>query len=380
MNILVETKKWVPEDKKNRLEKDAQYALKKQDDVQGINKDKQKTKKAEKEMLHLPGLALILIGLMGFAIILIVKMVFFDFLSSPFFVAFDEIFTNVSNVFIAVGLGSVILEFFGYIKYIKERLRDILIDDEYLEILNVEKKEELVNKLEEELYYPGVKYVDRTSLFHVVKDEIKPLLKEYYFEEYLIRVKCEIYNQKYFKKSIYKKIVYNHLKPEENIFISNPPLRIHLNSIEGQKVFQLTKFIFGTSEEDKDLTQKVLKYVNDDKPTQSGYDLMYTINLEEIKEEFKLKDGQAKIILEYTTISAIEDDKYYSHRVSRPCKNYCIHFDYDPNLLVVHGEGFGFMDTIKSRVEQRNHGDSQVIRFFNWILPGNGVNFTILPK
>jgi hypothetical protein len=84
--------------------------------------------------------------------------------------------------------------------------------------------------------------------------------------------------------------------------------------------------------------------------------------------------------IEYETIVPLYDC-HFVNRVNKPCQHYVIHFNYDENEVNISGQGFGFMEYgEKDRMIIRTEKHSKVIRFTDWILPGDGTIFTILPK
>ena len=83
-------------------------------------------------------------------------------------------------------------------------------------------------------------------------------------------------------------------------------------------------------------------------------------------------DDKIFIDLTYETYAEISDI-VYSHQINRPCKHYCVHFNYSQDIDV-DLVGFGFMSNDnkeKTRVVATKNG--KMLRFMNWILPGDGV-------
>lgn len=50
-----------------------------------------------------------------------------------------NIVDDVSKILITIALGSCLLEWFGFVEYIHHRIRDIMIEDDYIETLTDEK-------------------------------------------------------------------------------------------------------------------------------------------------------------------------------------------------------------------------------------------------
>lgn len=98
---------------------------------------------------------------------------------------------NLGNILISLGVGTIILEFFGFVDYIRERMVEVLSSDEYVLSLPYERMKRIKNLLEQKLYFPNIK-IRENSLFDIVQEEILPLLKDCYFEEYTATIECSL--------------------------------------------------------------------------------------------------------------------------------------------------------------------------------------------
>jgi hypothetical protein len=273
----------------------------------------------------------------------------------------------------------MILEFFGFVDYIRKNLREVILEDVYLETLSTERKKQLRSKLQRMILYPNIQNIEADSLFNVVEQEITPLLTDYYIDEYIITVDCTIENDLIIKK-IYKKMVFAHIDVNYQKVIDIPLVNMQIKKpaqIERiEDVFSLEKFVFNDHDYKANVT--IDYQALDD----NAYDTQITSSYSnDIKEVFKLTNGVAKLEIDILTKVGL-DDLNFIPRVHKPCKNYTIHFNYDREKCSVTAENFGLMDFNKNaeRMEYRINGNSIVIRFKNWILPGNGVIFTISKK
>lgn len=114
-----------------------------------------------------------------------------------------------------------------------------------------------------------------------------------------------------------------------------------------------------------------IKKEDNKEESSNHYDERFYADITDIADKLVFED-KISIDMEYTTYTDI-NDTIYSHQVNRPCKHYCIHFNYTPEIdldLV----GFGFMSNFgenKKRLVKTSSG--HMLRFLSWILPGDGV-------
>ncbi|MDE7425672.1 MAG: hypothetical protein K2N51_18590, partial [Lachnospiraceae bacterium] len=91
-------------------------------------------------------------------------------------------------------------------------------------------------------------------------------------------------------------------------------------------------------------------------------------------------DDTIYIDMEYSTIVGM-DDLLYSHQIDKACKHYCMHFNVKPDEFDMIVVGFGFMslgNTKRQRCVKTNNG--YMLRFLDWILPGDGVSVVLKEK
>lgn len=296
-----------------------------------------------------------------------------------FFPVLNLIVTNLASVLLVLGSGTMVLEFFGFVDYIKKHLTELMVEDNYLVTLSEEKKKRLRSTLQRMILYPNIPHIEANSLFNVVEQQVTPLLTDYYIKEYIVTVDCK-FEDDLIKKKIYKKIIFAHIDTNYQKVIDIPLINFQMKrpkNLADHDIVNLCKFEFNGKDYKRDVKIETFPIVNDKYDTQitSAYD-------EKIREVFKLTNGLAKLETDIETVVGA-DDPTFIQRVNKPCQNYTIHFNYNPDQCRVMAEGFGFMDSNKfpnERIDYRVHGNSIVIRFNEWILPGNGVIFTILKK
>ena len=106
----------------------------------------------------------------------------------------------------------------------------------------------------------------------------------------------------------------------------------------------------------------------------STYPNSYSLdkNNNNFKKYMTFKDS-IYVDMEYSTLVDMTD-LMYSHQIDKACKHYCMHFNVKPNEFDITVLGFGFMslgNTKRQRCVETNNG--YMLRFLDWILPGDGV-------
>lgn len=287
-----------------------------------------------------------------------------------------DIFINAGNVLFTIAIGTLILEYFGFIDYMRNRLKDVLIRDDYLDLLNEEKIKALKEKLDRKIIFKNMKDDDCLSsdgLYHVVLDKLQELLTKVYLKSYNIRITCKL-EDGLIKKTHFRKQVFAQLDQdkETNIFESDDILFATLKKIDGKNYFNLTKFIFSGDDLLKDVKVRP-------EPNSKGgpYDTDMMANIETIRNSLLLNRKSEVTLITETEVLTPFDDNTVSLRVNRPCEKMCIDFIYDPDEIEIKGESFGFM---ASPVEPVVNNNLIEFEFSRWLLPGEGVNFTIKVK
>lgn len=334
--------------------------------------DRDKVKNYERKVLTFPGLVTTLISLLVYLGVVILQLEINKhpgYQIDPYWQLGKSLANNLADILLVVGIGTLFLEYFGFVKYTRERIRDVLIDDDYLDILTPAKKTELHAKLQKDLYYSDLPETESDSLYNVVMTEVAPLIRDYYYKEYIMSVDCDITDDGlYIKKKIFKRTKVSQLKPEPRSL--GVILTSYLCKIEGRKdeeVFKVKSLKFNGKDAKIRLIYEGIK--------DGTYNKKVLVNCDHLKFE-----DQATIEIEYETLVPI-DDCFFTNRVNKSCLHYCIHFNFDPHKIRVAGRGFGFMEYgVKERMTIRKDMNGIVIRYINWILPGDGTCFTILRK
>ena len=257
--------------------------------------------------------------------------------------------------------------FFSYVDYAKKRLEEIVVEKEFLNDLSEDSKRNLIEKLENSLYYKDG-YEDKYSLFHKVRSSILPYIKECYCKQYRMHIDCTIRDE----------------------FIEKQFTRMfQIISPDNEKTFMLpfstTCEPISTIEEDKLMEVICCNYSENNNETQIDY-------LDQVKngiEKTTLDDG--RIVFSYshkfglmkginnikiiTKTIVPASDTTYVHRILVPCERYSVNFSLCSDGYQVNGVGFSL--DVKSNVQVEKYEKCCKLVFQNWVLPGEGCAFTI---
>ena len=287
---------------------------------------------------------------------------------------FTNVFSGFGSLIISISSGSLLLELFGYVNYTRKRMCEILCEDDVLNVLTVPRKKELKTALLNNLYMPN-KDLGDNNIVQVIDNEMDNILKDYYFKEYIMYVDIsiiEIAGIKYIKKEIKKTYEAETINNQECV-IDNL-LKIQISPVNGIEPVKLDYLNINN----KEITGMNLQEENNYNEISNHYDSVYYIDTQKIQENLKFSE-KISIDLKYTTITEITD-KIFSNQIDKPCKHYCIHFNYDSSLEL-DIVGFCFMtnnDKSKKRIVKTKNG--HMLRFLTWILPGDGVMAVITMK
>lgn len=285
-----------------------------------------------------------------------------------------NVISNFGSLVVSISSGTFLLELFGYVNYTRKRMCEILCEDDVLNVLTVDRKRELKTALLNNLYMPN-KDLGDNNIVQVIDNEMDNILKDYYYKEYIMYVDIgitEINGIKYIRKEI-KKTYEAETINNQNCTIDNL-LKIQITPIEGCEPVELN-YLYINNKQINDI-----KLEKNDNYNEVGnhYDAVYYIDVNKIQEDLRFNES-ISVDIKYTTMTEVTD-KIFSNQIEKPCKHYCIHFNYDSNMEL-DIVGFGFMTSgnkEKKRVVKTKHG--HMLRFLTWILPGDGVMAVITTK
>jgi hypothetical protein len=273
-----------------------------------------------------------------------------------------------------VGSITILLELGDFTEYFFSRLRDIMIDDAYIERFTDEQKKALKAKIEERLFFKNKKVHDPNSFFYTVQNEVSPLLEDYYHNEYTINIECSIQDD-IIKKTMYKRIEV--VNPTNNPIDVTIPFETYMQKIDGydnQSHYHVKLLKIDSKDKLRDIKLNYIEAFSDEKefhPIDEKYNLKVCCDY-----IVKVTD---KCVIEMVTETITPlTDIHYMHRTFKPCKNYNVTFILFNDSYSLTGYGFGFME--KEKLVKHILENGIVIRFNDWILPGDGVIFTITKK
>lgn len=276
-----------------------------------------------------------------------------------------NVLESLSGIVLGISIGSMLLDFFSYVKYAQERVKEVIVDKSFLETVNEEEKRRIISTLESSLYFKN-QPIPQDSLYINIKEKVLPLLEGEYSPKYYAHVSCEIKDGKIYKTIYNELVIYS---PTENSCYKLP-FAVYFSScdIEGiEKPYSIESVKL--NKEDIDIAEDAV----DKKPIGAKEEQQRFV----FEEELRLEKGINKI--SYMVKSVVDlADNIYSRTVTLPCKNYIIDFSLKNKDYSV--TGYGFAIDKEETVSIYHYGDGCRIEFTDWIIPGDGCIFIINKK
>lgn len=295
---------------------------------------------------------------------------------------YSNAISTIGQTVMSISISSLLLEWFGYVNYTRKRMCEILAEDEVIKVLDMKRKKELKSALIKNIYMPD-KHTEDNSIATIVDDEMDKVLKGYYFDEYILYIdayKITENNNTYIKKDI--RITFNAKSVKGDKCVIETLLSMYLEPIQNSnlKPVELRKLVI----DEKDVTDVFrgeLESIANTGDLKETYSRMYYLgkNNKKFKQYMTFRDS-VYVDMEYSTIVGM-DDLMYSHQIDKACKHYCMHFNVKDNEFDTTVIGFGFMslgNTKRQRCVKTNNGE--MLRFLDWILPGDGVCVVLKEK
>ena len=259
------------------------------------------------------------------------------------------------------------LDFFSYIKYAQERIKEVVIDKDFLKTVNDDEKKKIISTLESSLYFKG-EDIPPDSLYTNIKETVIPLLDMEYYEKYHTHIDCEIKDGK-----IYKKIFndFSIFSPKENSVYKLPfSVYFSLDDIEEiEAPYSFKNLCFNDVPISISENDTVVNEIQDNADVRKkSYTFQRSLNL---------KQGLNSVYYEITSVVDCSDN-IYSRTITIPCKNYVVDFHIkNPDYCVkVHG----FAIDVKDNVKIKYYANTCRIEFTDWVIPGDGFIFIINKK
>lgn len=268
----------------------------------------------------------------------------------------------------------LVLDFFSYIKYTRERIKEIMIDKRYLETLSSTEKKNIIDICEQSLYFKGGELADN-SLYANIKQLIIPLIEENYYKQYKMHVDCYIDEERgIIHKKVHKIMEIECLNSCSQFKIPFSTYLTEIDGMDNEELYKLTECRLGK----EDITEQVKQCIKDVAVdnNESVEDIKFTIDY-----DFPLQKGLNRIEIKSESIVPIEDNTY-AHTITIPCKRYSVNFSiHNPNYDIL-GFAYAFddekhKDAIDRVIYRDKYDDCYKIRFEDWTLPGDGVVFIV---
>lgn len=369
------TKKYVKTQIKNR--EYVERLIEEETEAWKINKSKESLIKAKASIAILIGCCLLLVS---FCIEIYFSTNKLEEVEKSILSAVLNVINIVTSMVVGIGVSTIVLDFFSYVQYTRDRLKEIIVDKEFIRKLSDEEKKNIIVKAEESLYFKDGRLLPN-SLYADVKKKITPLLDSCYFSEFDMTISCDVdeKNSK-IRKEILKKmtIISNDDDAEFSI-----PFTVSLRQLdceEKEEAYEIIDCIFRGEDITADFkaAQKT-KAIEEKERVSNSDDTTFSANY-----AFKLKKGENTLEIRSKTVVPI-DDNIYSHYFTLPCMKYTATFNMNTENYSVYGYGFALEDEKISKEKKMNVsysriGKSLVICINEWALPGEGSMFIINPN
>lgn len=277
--------------------------------------------------------------------------------------------TTLAMAIITMSVGTLVLDFYGYVNYTRKRIAEVFTEKELVNILDDSYKQSLKTKLLQSIYQPNTGESD--ALVTLFDKRIGELLSTYYYSSYDVDIDCTLCDDhaghRYIEKRIRRTVMYKEINSDKENNINTflrisflktipDPCIIKQVKVDGKEYKIENDYLF---EKDEKPGEKLIRYIV--KPKQ------YT----EIKNELH-------VVIEYTTKVPISDRQYII-KIDHLCKQMSCNINFDPNEFEVAANGFMFTTTPKdfSHCSTERHCK---ISTESWLLPGEGVVFSITEK
>ena len=93
--------------------------------------------------------------------------------------------STLGQIAISIGVTGMLFEHSGFADYAVRRMCDVLLRDETLRSLNMDRKQELKNLLFKNIYLGNKQTDDSHALLNQLDKDTDKLLSDYYYEEYI---------------------------------------------------------------------------------------------------------------------------------------------------------------------------------------------------
>ena len=304
-----------------------------------------------------------------------------------------RIFNSIAMGALPLGLISIIFSYFDRMSYVREHVASAIFDVQGYLYFDEDKQRQIKNEIERNLC---LKNDDPDNLYSSVQCGLDEIIQDVYVNELIIHIDCKKITDM-FEKKVDETFEYmlpqikNRNKLQANLSDLIPK---YLFQSPKQKICEMPqsadkcelcdkscirdyKVEVNNEEVEMELVENKLDYKDlIDYEYQYGYECV-----DKKKNKIVFTDKPVKIHMSFLSKVPVTDPLYV-YKCKKATRNLTIHFDYDNEELEVFPIGFGFMDRtmVDDSMTISRFPHSTKIRFKNWLLPGNGVVFVILPK
>lgn len=285
------------------------------------------------------------------------------------------VLNSVFSIVIGIGISTLVLDFFSYIKYTRNRIKEIMLDKRYIETLSEKEKRKMIESAEKSLYFKNGES-DQNSLYSNIKELIIPLIEENYLKQYKLHVDCYVDKENgTIKKKVHKIMDIICVREKSEFKLPFSTYLMKIDGINDEELYKVTECIFDSNDITKDI--KIQKA--DVEGEEDLEDVRFTVDY-----LFLLGKGHHRIEMRSETIVPISDNTY-AHTITIPCQRYSSNFSVHSSDYDVLGFAFAFddekhKDDLDRIIYRDKYDDCYKIRFENWTLPGDGVVFVINKK
>ncbi len=293
---------------------------------------------------------------------------------SPLWEIVKDLFRDIGIAFIIAGGVTLLFEWKEYQNQIIKCLSNIMIGEEYVDYIDDDQKSKAIDLLHRKLYMMN-REEDPNSFFNFVYNKIIPMLTDCYYDDYHVQIECDIDEQTglIIKRIKKRMVIVNPIEGKTCNFTL--PFGATMKIIEGENR-ELYKVLSCKVSDNSDhlddraveIKRKEIKTDND------GYNISYSGDL--------VLNISKKTVVETETMTIVPiSDKYYTHRIIHPCRNYDITYLISNPSYIVKGHGFNFCsdERFGAGIYKQACSSGVYIKFTDWILSGGGVVITVCP-
>lgn len=349
------------------------------------NEKKRTESERSRKYILMIGLIIVIVGIVILLITIIYNSIYMDYVKEGIALRVCQVIDNlllcIGTTLMTIGAGTALYSYFDFVNYMQQKIKSVIIDNDFTDNLSDECKKDLACKLEKEILHQN----EDNNLYDFVQDEVLTLAKLAYYEEFILNVSCKKIGNE-IHKSICKDYVINcDSQPDFDIVGNNAFSMQCKDNCDDKPVKNIKLNINGLDFSSDDYTS------NGEKTEGEVYNknCRYILNeasrkrIDEIKNNDRW-DYKYTVRSEMTSVVK-DDDVTFSFRLYYPCRNTTFIFTYNPDEFEVMEDVFVFKDTdmeennLRKAITTRRNKGSIYVKINNWVLPGDGITFVFSP-